>query len=741
MKQEVFEVPTAGGVETRLPQQPENASRAENLRHDKYTGGWSTRIGYEKYYPNRSDWVPFTSAMSSPINMGAVYSLHVAQMLGGGARQHTLFEADGNLYLLYEASGVPTTLLTLQSGRHIPTTTEAASWYTDTPYGTVVTNGVDRPQLVQPWPIGQGSPQTYAQSMIPTAIRDFGFTGSPPPVDPHRNVAWEITGGTVTTPEPTRVGGGATTIYTFSDSRAIADGARWGLGFATNAGSTYDKEALFGWSVSFITNTGSEGPKSALATTSWQLPPNSQGFRHAVALDIPIGPEGTVARRIYRTTNFSDDYSAPGDTTLYFIDDVRNNVETLFFDATRTAALGAAAPVIPTGALPAPAARFSVLFKGCLFLDGGVSDSKTLFYSAPGLIEQFDAASFIELSSQGGGITALYGNYTSLLVFREGSIDVVSGDFTNGFQVTTLSNSVTCRAPHSIKAIPGLGVVFLALDGVYAVTGGLEGGAINDLVKLTLAQDELIERITMDCHAKAVACYSAAFREYHLYAPMDGQDRPSKGLILHIDRIGQGNNSPWSTRENFPVGAITTRFDGTIVFGHNTGTEGTALPTDANNRGLFVISGHRSMGYVYDAGTQSLAYGSPPTSKYRSAWYDFGDAQVKKQVSYVTLWVMTTGEPTITMRHYKDFSLRVTEERTYKAQPPDQADLPVFDTVTLDSGAIYEDHRLVPLRFSIAQQSCSWFAFEFETTDDLIFIGFELEYTSKGTRVTMGKRA
>jgi hypothetical protein len=102
---------------------------------------------------------------------------------------------------------------------------------------------------------------------------------------------------------------------------------------------------------------------------------------------------------------------------------------------------------------------------------------------------------------------------------------------------------------------------------------------------------------------------------------------------------------------------------------------------------------------------------------------------------------MTTGEPTITLRHYKDFSLRGVNERTYKAQPPDQADLPVFNTVFLDSGAIYEDHRLVPLRFAVAQQSCSWFSFEWETTDDLIFIGYELEYTTKGTRVVMGKRA
>jgi hypothetical protein len=161
--------------------------------------------------------------------------------------------------------------------------------------------------------------------------------------------------------------------------------------------------------------------------------------------------------------------------------------------------------------------------------------------------------------------------------------------------------------------------------------------------------------------------------------------------------------------------------------------------TNVPNRGLFVISGKRSMGYGFAA--DALYPLGPPTSRYRSAWFDFGDAQIKKQVSYVTLWVLTTGQPTITMRHYKDFSLRGVSERTYVMQPPDQKDLPVFDTVILDNKGIYEDHRLVPVRYSIAQQSCSWFSFEIETTDDLIFIGYELEYTTKGTRVVMGKRA
>ena len=493
--------------------------------------------------------------------------------------------------------------------------------------------------------------------------------------------------------------------------------------------------ALFGWSVAYISDTGSEGPASTLASTTWALFAGSEGWRHAVALDVPVGPPGTVARKLYRTSNYSDDFVSPGDTTLYFIGLIRNNTENIFFDAVLTANLGQPAPLIPTGPLPAPRARFSAVYSGCLFLDGGLDDPFTLYFSAPGLIEQFAADAFLELPGVGGGVTAIYGNYTALLIFRENGIDVVQGTFPD-FKVTTLSNSVTCRAPHSIQAIPGLGVVFLGQDGIYALTGGLEGGAINDLINLTVEQDEVIDRITPDCHAKSVSAFSAQSREYHLYVPVDGNDRPNLGIVLHVDRLPNVPAlSPWTTRVGFPVGAITARYDGTLVFGHNTGNEAAGSNPQ---RGLFVLSGKRALGkFVTDIAS---GWNPPPTSIYRSAWTAFGDPQTQKQVSYVTLWVMTTGGPTITMRHYKDFSLKPVEERAYVCQPPDATALPELDKMTLNKSD-YTTERLVPLRFSVAHQSAAHFCFEIETTEDIILIGWETEMTSKGTRVVAGVRA
>ena len=125
---------------------------------------------------------------------------------------------------------------------------------------------------------------------------------------------------------------------------------------------------------------------------------------------------------------------------------------------------------------------------------------------------------------------------------------------------------------------------------------------------------------------------------------------------------------------------------------------------------------------------------------YRSAWHSFGDPQVQKQVSYVTLWLLTTGTPKVQVRHYKDFSLQPTTERAYTAQVPDATPQPVLDAALLGRGK-YRDDRLVPLRVSVAHMSAAWFCFELETDEDLVLVGYEYEYTTKGTRVVAGVRA
>lgn len=725
-QQSQYQTRLAGGVATRLPQNPQDAGKLQNWTLDRVSGGWSSRVGYEQYFVGQSGWSPFGT-------VGPITSLHVAQQLAGGARQATLFEADGNLHYLYEAAGTPS-LKTLKTGRHIPTPTEAGSWYTDTPYGTIITNGVDRPIIVDPWPLGDSA---AASAAIARCVRPFGFDGVPNAPEPLPVLGMPEKASSGPDRYDPKTQGDSLTLWCPSNPQGIPDGGRWGLGFNANPTAAGANESLYAYAVSFITNTGSEGPASELQSVAWSLPLNSAGFRHAVGLQVPRGPEGTVARKLYRTYNHSSDSTRAGDTTLYTLDTIRNNNEDLFFDAVRQFNVGLPKPDLATGPLPAPRARFSALFNGSLWLDGGIDDGFSLYFSAPGLIEQFGAADFVQLGSEGGAVTGLFAFYTTLLVFRERGIDVVTGSYPN-FQVTTISSGVTCLSPHSIQAVPGLGVVFLATDGVYAITGGLEGGAIQDVVNLTVGQDEFIERMTPDCLPKAVGIFSNSLREYHVYFAADGNDRPNRGLVLHLDRLALVDSqrlSPWSTRKGFPVGALAARADGTVIFGHHTGNE-SGNPN--KERGLFVLSHKRAMGstIVDDVMTDD----APPTSTYRSAWFSADDPQLQKELRYVTIWVMTTGDVNITMRHYKDFILTPVLERTYLAQPPDAAVLPTLDKAVLGTGT-YLTERLVPLRYSVAQMSAAWLCFELETDGDIILVGHEYEFTTKGTKVVMGRRA
>ena len=725
MKNDTLIVAVAGGLEESLPQQIENAGRAENWIAERRTGGWSSRLGYEPYQPGAiTSFNPFAS--DKP-----VYGLHCAQGLAGGARQHVLYSEGGNLNLLYESNGAIMLKRTLQTGRNVPAPTEPGPQYLDTPHGILVTNGYDAPVLVTPWPLGNAAESDAALSSI---IRPFGFTVPAPPQP--RRVQPMTPAATPASSQAT--GGGATTLWCLTDGKGIADGGRWGVGFRENTG-TAPKQVLLGYAVSHISNTGSEGPRSSIQSTSFDVPndANSKGFRYAVTLELAPGAPGTVARKVYRTANYSEDGAIVGDTSLYFAGLIRNNVDEFYFDPVRAADLGEAAPLTAGGPFPAPRARFSGMFRQCLFLDGGVEDPFTLFYSAPSRIEQFSALQSLELGSDGGGITALYGDYTLLVVFRERGIDVVQGTFADGFNISTLSRTLRCHAPGSVQRVPGLGVVFLAVDGVYALVGGLTGGAVADVVKLSAGYDRTIERITPDCHARAVSCYSTTAREYQLHVPVDGNDRCNLGLVMHVDKLQRAPDlSAWSTRTGFPVGALSTTFNGAVLFGHNVNDEGGAT----DERGIFVISGKRAMGGTIPA-QGSFTAAAPPVSIYRSAWCDFGDAQLLKQVQYVTLWVMTTGNPTVTIRWYKDFDLTGTTERTYVMQPPDKALLPVFDTAVLDSGAVYRDERLVPLRYAVAVQSCAHFCFEVSTSDDVVLIGYEYGYSVRGTEIARGRRA
>lgn len=721
MKNTTVEARVLGGIQTPLPQEGTSATIISNMTVDRETLGWSSRIGYEKYRPDPNDeFRPFN-------NLGRIDSLFVYPGAATGSRDILLVESGGVIYLLHEATKPTVSLLTLITSRSVPSATQNTSTYTAVRDGVVVCNGDQAPILIEPWPLGG---TVSAPSTTQFLYRTLGFPAAAAPIDPLRVVTMGTTVGSVEGQS-----GGAVSLWWPTWNKAIGQWGDWGLGFAKNPDATRGKKALYDYKCSYISDTGSESPLSPAASVQWELEGNVEGFQYCTALRIPRGPEGTIGRRIYRTGNYSTDTTNPN-PTLAYLDDVKNNVDELFFDPYASNTLGATAPGANESVpMPVPRARFSAVYKDCLFLDGGVVDPYTLVYSHPDRIDQYAAESFIRLQASAGGITGLFSLYTSLIVLRESGIDVVQGDFANGFVSTTVTNQVACRSANALDSVPGVGLMILAQDGIYLLSGGLVGGAEFTVTRVSDPIEDWVSRITPDCISRAVARYTPLTREMHFYVPIDGEDRPNVGLVYHVDK------QAWTVREGFPVSSIDRLYTGELVFGHN---EGVTPSTQNDPAGLFVISNSRHMGGFLDNDQYFL--NGPPTSKYKSAWLDLGDAQAQKQVHYVTIWVKTEGSQGIKLSAYKDHQLNATSQTSeYKLQPPDKTlkrvmgptTFPTRETAIFNTDA-WQRADFVPMRFSVATQSAAWFAFEIESVEDFTLVGWEIEFTARGTRVIKG---
>ena len=710
------------GISEILPQTPDAATKMVNFTIDPKTGGWDNRVGYEKFFPNSTLYEPFND--TERIQSLYVWSTH------NGARVYHLYESAitgaATCTLKYTVGHVHVTTgagtIDLDSNRSIPLSNEPGTVYSPMGRFLVITNGYDSPIKFDGdqvtglgWSKIPGPPVPYPVGQVDTS------TGTP-----DYGSLMPLTGwlGTNTIVPAQGTLAGITAFY--------------GLGDAT-----LDSVNTYKWKITWVNSAGSESPISpASGVSTWTRPSKNPNFvvdlRHAVYLsNIAVGPPGTVARRIYRTKNLRESPEVGADEVYYFVKEINNNTETNFIDWMPDAAINNLGPFDGDSVLlPTLAPRMSASFKGVLFIDGGLEDPTKLFYSKPGQPDSYAASAYFDMGMRdGGGIVGMVSFYNQLIVFRENAIDMVKGDPVTGFKIVPIAEGVGTNAPGSITVVKELGVLFLGRDGIYQISGVLAGGDTVRIQKISTGLMKTIDRISLSTMPRAVAAYSPKWREWHCYVPVDGESIPSLGIVLHLD------NGEWSHREGFPVGAISTTPSGDFVFGNNVG-KALGSTTDFEC-GLFVISRKRSSGYttplIPDGGTVTVDKG-PPTSTYKSAWLDFGSSQQKKFVKYVYVYALTRGDNAIPMTYYMDFGDSGTESSPVKMQRPDHTDQDVYGTGSWGS-ATWEEPYLTEIRYPIAQKGTSHFSFEIETTNDMIIIGYSVEFSSNETKTIRGKRA
>ncbi len=593
-------------------------------------------------------------------------------------------------------------LVILDEKRHVPSVNEAGTQYI--PYGNrlLILNGYDQPI----WFYGRGK------------TRPFSFTLPTPSPE-----VLDIQTGYLAGDE----------LSTGIASPNFAENSHYGLG-------QVDERNHFNYKMTYIMDTGSESPLSSASPLDWingSDASEEQKFGGYIA-ELPIGPDGCVARRIYRTKNQKNiNIAGANDSIYYFVNQLNDNTATSYVDISPDGNLVDEAPSGNSSVGISGAYAYGAAWNGRIWLAGGTPHPTKIIYSEAGLPEQFGGFNYFELgNSVGGAITGLHAYYNNLIVFRQRGIDIIrvsSGAFT----ISSLSSDVGTEATNSIATVPNLGVLFLGNDGIYSLTGGLDGGSSIKISKISQRLVKEIERINFSAAARACAVYSHKEKEYWLHYPVDGQNFNSRGAVFHT------LNGQFSLRhalltediDKFKFASMTVDPSGYIILGpkpswtSNSYTPGSVATLPST---LHVWAGDDFWGssltvnsYNGITANYTRTGGSHPGTRWESNWIDFGDNSDKNRVFHVEAEIISYGNLELELFWAQDYDYEFisaglqTQNRpeTYKTSSED----PVFGPVNAQVAKNYfspgkrlQDARITRIRWDVNTKLVSNFKFRLE---------------------------
>jgi hypothetical protein len=723
---ETFSTPevTAGGTDQSLRPAKNHGALVENFRNDDDLGfindrGWEPLLN-QPTIPGAVVDANYTEIFS-PVRFTQVWSRHQ------DAEVYYLYEKYGKLQYDFGNIGDSSSRnVVLSSGRNEPKVDDPGTQLV--PYGrfAAVINGHDAPQ------------KFWGRSIM----EPFSWTSAPP------------------APRPLDVDPGV--VATGGSNHAL-DGQSATIRFATGSNTMGMGEAAFddinqySYRVSYISNTGSESPLSPAASTTWFIGGNSvsdiQNYRFAICLqDMPIGPAGTVKRRLYRTKNKKDGLTGAGDT-YYLVAEINENVSTFYVDILPDNQLVNA---IDTSTFAQPIShghKYGAAWNNQFWLAGGDASPTRIIFSKPNLPEEFPRFNYFDVGvRQGGAVKALYPYYNSLIVFRERAIDVITvsgvqSDGTPTYTIGSLDQNVGTSASNTIQLVPDVGVVFLTKNGFYAISGGLQGGAVHRVQKISDPINKEMKRLTITALARATAVYSDREKEYWCHYPADGGTENTRGAVLHTRSL------QWSLRNGtgMKFTGLSTDPNGWIIIGlWNDPTIAKTVQT-GDKTGLQVWSAAPHWGHslAYSSTSQGISTYTVTKrargmSTWRSIWDDFGDSNVKKQVLHVEVEVVTTGDNEVEFFFGHDFEDNMTSGGkaspqtienygTSLSQPVYGPDANFKYAATWDKTK-WTDGHVTRMRWDPKSSMCSHFAFVLKSNGLFHVLAYKIEYRGTGQK-------
>lgn len=456
-------------------------------------------------------------------------------------------------------------------------------------------------------------------------------------------------------------------------------------------------KSAYKWKIGFVNERGQMSALSEIGIElSWENKDEDSDKAYAsIVLNIPRGPAGTVARRIYRTQNLMNslgeyrtaEYPLQGTLGFgdeyYFLTEVQDNITEIMVDHLADIHLGSLVSQNLFGNWPTTVNRIAS-FKDTMFVANNTESY--ISFSAARRPEEFPPDNVIEIGdSIAGPITAIHSTQNALVVFKSRGIYLIKGDPLNGFFAFTLTKDVGCVAAKSIKEIPGQGLGFLGSDGVYLLVGALENtGTPTNVVRIGQPLEKISSKINYAAAANIRSTINYKDREYWLLVPVDGDVTPSMLLKFHYE-IGE-----WSTVPNFFIKCMTTTADHRdyVYLGSNSSSSsecGLHVYTKASTtKGSYDVSPK----YVTSNISINSIYDSFSVVRVQAHAISYGDNDLK--LNFSVNRTSTDAYSTALSRNQK--------------RPLEQKNNPIFGTTVWDTtSTTFKDHVPVPIRFDVTQ--------------------------------------
>lgn len=519
-------------------------------------------------------------------------------------------------------------------------------------------------------------------------------------------------------------------------------------------GTTDGNRNQYQYRMTYITADGAESPMSSTNVIDWTIDPEvtPEKRKFGIVIDMPQGPKHAVARRLYRTKNMkTTGVTGASNGELYFVREIEENSSRFFIDTMGDGQLVQKGPDEIASSRINTGYKFGATWNNRIWLGGGDSTPTRLIYSDAGIPEQFGSASYFELGNTvGGHITGIVPYYNNLLIFRRNAIEVIRTTPSGGFSLSTVSTNIGTLATKAIVNVPRIGVTFLTEDGVYLLTGGLDGGSTITIQKISEGVDVEISRLNKSALPSAVAAYSIKEKELWIHYAADSNQIPTRGIVLHTELEGIQFSQRYAINAedeaSFRFTQIATDPEGNFILGTApvwtlNGAGGS--PLSVNSVGymagpLVVWTGGNYWGQqltcTQAANFEDYRYTSSfktnkPISRWESNWIDFGDNTIKYRVFSVELELISQGDNPLELYYATDydnkFSLCTGQKQTLSERAFTTSEDPVFgdqnaavskNFFTIGTSAVQRG-RIIRLRFDVNTGLVNQFKFRLQTTN------------------------